>query len=147
VVRLDHPQVRDLESAHLAEMIARYGGGGPGPVHGHEFEPPDGCFVLASIGPTAVGCGGFRRLRSGVAEIKRMFVDDAARGGGIGRRMLVFLEERARAAGYRESWLETGTEQPEAIGLYASAGYQPIDPYGEFKDEARSRCFARTLGE
>ncbi|HXQ44341.1 MAG TPA: GNAT family N-acetyltransferase [Acidimicrobiales bacterium] len=146
VVPLDHRQVRDLESAHVAEMAARYGGGGPGPVHGREFEPPDGCFVLASIGDTPVGCGGFRRLGPGVAEIKRMFVAAGARGSGVGRRVLVFLEEQARAAGYRESWLETGTEQPEAIALYTSAGYRPIDPYGEFRDDARCRCFARTLG-
>ncbi len=145
VVALDHPRARDLESAYLAEMVARYGGQ-PGPVHAQEFEPPDGCFALASIGDAPVGCGGYRRLGPDVAELKRMFVVAPARGGGVGRRLLVFLEERARAAGYRESRLETGSEQPEAIALYVSAGYRPIDPYGEFKEDARSRCFSRPLG-
>ena len=74
-----------------------------------------------------------------------MYVEPTVRGRGYGRRLLAFLEQRAAASSYRQLWLETGTEQPEAMALYASAGYQPMDPYGEFKDDARSRCFYRTL--
>lgn len=67
-------------------------------------------------------------------------------GRGVGRRILAYLEERAGAAGHTEVWLETGSEQPEAIALYVSAGYQPMGPYGEFKHDGRSRCFYRTFG-
>jgi GNAT superfamily N-acetyltransferase len=145
VVPIDHPRAREMENKHIAEMAARYGGRGPGPLHPDELEPPAGLFVVAFLDRTAVGCGGFRALAPDVAEIKRMYVDTAVRGGGIGRQILGFLEARAAAAGYAETWLETGSEQPEAISLYLSAGYRPCHPYGEFKDDPRSRCFSRTL--
>jgi GNAT superfamily N-acetyltransferase len=145
VVPIDHPRARQMENKHIAEMASRYGGRGPGPLHGHELEPPGGLFVVAFLDATAVGCGGFRALAPDVAEIKRMYVDTAVRGGGIGRQILNFLEARAAAVGYAETWLETGSEQPEAIALYLSAGYRPRHPYGEFKEDPRSRCFSRTL--
>jgi GNAT superfamily N-acetyltransferase len=146
VVPLDHPQARQLERRHIADMQDRYGGRGPGPVERGAFEPPDGCFIVAVIDDEPVGCGGFRPLRPQVAEIKRMFVDAGARRRGVGRLILTYLEDQARTAGHNEVWLETGSEQPEAIALYVSAGYRPMDAYGEFKHDGRSRCFYRTLG-
>jgi GNAT superfamily N-acetyltransferase len=140
----DH-RAKALEEALVAEMGERYGSDGPGPVEAATFDPPDGCFALAVADGSAVGCGGFRRLSSATAEIKRMYVVPSQRGNAVGRRLLRFLEGQARAAGYTEMWLETGTEQPEAVSLYASAGYQPVPPYGEFKDDPRSLCFARPL--
>jgi N-acetylglutamate synthase-like GNAT family acetyltransferase len=101
--------------------------------------------VVATLNGDAVACGGFRFLRPQVAEIKRMYVDPAVRGRGFGRRHLAFLEQRAAEAGYTQVWLETGTEQPEAISLYTAAGYRPMEPYGEFKYDSRSRSFSRTL--
>jgi GNAT superfamily N-acetyltransferase len=145
VVPLDDPRARALEAALVADMMVRYGGEGPGPLWAEGFEPPEGCFVVAVLDGQPVGCGGFRAHLPGIAEIKRMYVDPSSRGRGIGRRILAFLEERARSATYTEVWLETGSAQPEAIALYQSAGYEPMVPYGEFKDDERSRCFSRHL--
>jgi GNAT superfamily N-acetyltransferase len=147
VVSVDSERARGLERRQIAEMAERYGGQGPAPLRGEEFEPPSGCFVVATIDGTDVACGGFRPLRRGVAEIKRMYVAPDVRRRGIGARILAFLEERAVAEGYGEAWLETGTAQPDAITLYVSAGYQPRDPYGEFKDDPRNRSFSRLLTE
>lgn len=74
-----------------------------------------------------------------------MYVDPSVRGHGVGHRLLRELEDGAGGAGYREVWLETGTEQPEAIALYISAGHQAVAPYGEFREDPRSRCFMRSL--
>jgi len=145
VVPLDDPETRELERRHIDELRLRYGERGPKPLPNDDFEPPKGCFVLATANGIGVGCGGFRFLRPDVAEIKRMYVDPDFRKRSIARRILAFLEDRARSVGYREAWLETGTEQPEAIALYTSFGYTPIAPYGEFKNDARSRCFSRSL--
>jgi GNAT superfamily N-acetyltransferase len=146
VVDLDDPRARALEAKHIEEMKSLYGGRGPGPLTAAEFVAPDGCFVVAVHHGADVGCGGFHRIHPAVAEIKRMFVERAARGAGVGRRILRFLEQTALAAGCDEAWLETGSEQPPAIALYTAAGYRPIPPYGEFKEDDRSRCFRRTLG-
>jgi GNAT superfamily N-acetyltransferase len=147
VVAVDDPRARALQDRQIAEMAQRYGGGGPAPLHGDEFEPPAGCFVMATLDDVAVGCGGFRPLGPGVAEVKRMYVDPTVRRRRVGARLLAFLEERARAAGYREMWLETGIEQPDAISLYVGAGYRPRPAYGEFKDDPRNRCFFRTFDD
>ena len=144
-VGLRDPRARTLEDAHIAEMNSRYGTGGPGRVAQEGFDPPEGCFLLAVVDGTPVGCGGFRHLDHRRAEIKRMYVDPSVRGQGVGRLLLGELEVRADVAGYREVWLETGTEQPEAITLYVSSGYLPVTPYGEFQDDPRSRCFMRPL--
>ena len=47
--------------------------------------------------------------------------------------------------GFEAVVLETGLRQPEAIGLYESSGYLPVPPFGYYKDEPLSRCYARRL--
>jgi GNAT superfamily N-acetyltransferase len=145
VVDVDSPAARGLERRHIDEMAQRYGGSGPGLLEAEEYVAPQGCFVVAFVDGAAVACGGFRFLSTGVAEIKRMYVAPTVRRRGIGGLILAFLEERARASGYREAWLESGSEQPDAISLYAASGYEPRAAYGEFKDDPRSRSFSRVL--
>ena len=74
-----------------------------------------------------------------------MYVAPEARGRGIARSLLERLEDEARALGYTTLWLKTGTEQPEAIALYESHGYEPITGFGRYKDEPKSRSFGRPL--
>lgn len=145
VVDVDSPPARGLERRHIHEMATRYGGGGPALLEAEEYVAPQGCFVVAIVDGAAMACGGFRHLSTGVAEIKRMYVDPTVRRRGVGALILAFLEEGARASGYREAWLESGSEQPDAISLYVAAGYEPRAPYGEFKDDPRSRSFSRIL--
>jgi hypothetical protein len=55
------------------------------------------------------------------------------------------LEVRARTIGYTRLVLETGTQQPEAIDLYETSGYEPIEGYGRFRDAPSARCYGKTL--
>ena len=41
--------------------------------------------------------------------------------------------------------LETGLKQPEAIGLYESAGYVPVVRFGYYKDSATARYYGKSL--
>jgi ribosomal protein S18 acetylase RimI-like enzyme len=84
--------------------------------------------------------------RSEAAEIKRMYVVPAARRTGLARRMLEHLEATARQAGADLMVLETGIEQPEAIALYRSAGYEPVTKFGHYAWSPKSRCFGKPLG-
>lgn len=127
------------------EYVARYGGRDETPVADDEFAPPGGAFVVVLVDGTTIGCGGLRRHDDDVVEIKRMYVRRSHRRNGHGRRLLDALEQRARALGYARVILETGTAQPEALALYASAGYTPIAPYGHHRCSPRSRCFAKDL--
>jgi GNAT superfamily N-acetyltransferase len=86
-----------------------------------------------------------RLIGDGDAEIKRMLVVEAARGLGFGRRLAEALEEAARELGATRLVLETGIRQPEAIGLYESAGFERIEPFGEYVGSAFSVCMAKAL--
>ena len=74
-----------------------------------------------------------------------MFVIREMRGVGLARRILAALEADARAAGRTRMVLETGTQQPEAIGLYTSSGYEPCVKFGYYRFHELSRCYAKAL--
>jgi hydroxymethylpyrimidine/phosphomethylpyrimidine kinase len=128
------------------EYVRRYGGPDEAPVDGAEFDPPDGLFLVAWQAGEPVGCGGWRRLAgTDTVEIKRMYVPPASRGRGLARLILAELERTAAAAGARQVLLETGIEQPEAITLYTSSGYQPAPGFGHYAGRPKSRSFGKTL--
>jgi GNAT superfamily N-acetyltransferase len=146
VERIDEPPGTALAAAHLAEMEVRYGEpdewDGLGP---DQLAAPHGTFLVAWIDDVAIGCGGLRRIDDATGEIKRMFVAADARRRGVARALLAELEATARSLGYTRLILETGVKQPEAIALYQAHGYEPIEPYGVYKDSPLSRCFGKSL--
>jgi GNAT superfamily N-acetyltransferase len=100
---------------------------------------------VAALDGADVACGGVRQLAPGIGEVKRMYVVPSARGRGLSRLLLRALVEHAVAVGLGELWLETGTAQPEAMALYESEGFEPIAPYGQYRDEPDSRCYRLVL--
>ncbi|MCL8250711.1 GNAT family N-acetyltransferase [Aeromicrobium fastidiosum] len=117
-----------------AEYGRRYGGDGDvSPIDVHQFDAPDGHFVMAYVGDEAAAMGGWRRGGPEGAtdgEIKRMYVRPAFARRGLARAVLAELERTARSAGITRLVLETGTAQPEAIALYTSSGYGPVPAFG-----------------
>ena len=53
--------------------------------------------------------------------------------------------DTAAAAGHDLLVLETGLKQPEAIGLYESAGYVLVPGFGHYSDSELNRCFGKRL--
>lgn len=149
IVLRDASYGEDAIAALVAEVqqeyVVRYGGPDETPVDGAEFAPPQGAFLVAMLGDEAVGCGGLRRHDDEVVEIKRMFVRSAHRRRGHARTLLRALEQRAARLGYREVVLETGAAQPEAIALYTSEGYEPVEGFGHYRDSPLSRSFRKQL--
>jgi GNAT superfamily N-acetyltransferase len=145
VARLDDPVVKDLIELIQGEYVVRYGGPDDAPIDAEEFAPPRGLFLLATIDGDPAGCGGWRDLGDGRAEIKRMFTVAALRNRGVARAVLAELERTAAAAGIRDVVLETGAVQPEAIALYQSTGYDPIDGFGYYAGRPLSRAFGKRL--
>ena len=90
------------------------------------------------------GCGALKFHGGAPAEIKRMWVTPAARGLGLGRRLLTDLEAHAAARGVRTLRLETNRALGEAIGLYRAAGYREV---AAFNDEPYAHhWFEKALG-
>jgi GNAT superfamily N-acetyltransferase len=147
--RADEAPGADLITAEMDELTERYGAADEydGLVP-EQMAAPGGMFLLAWLDGRAVGCGGVRcrdDMGAGVGELKRMYVAPDARRRRVGRALLDALEGEASRLGYSRLVLETGTKQPDAIALYTSAGYEPIAPYGTYRDSPDSRCFAKPL--
>jgi len=97
---------------------------------------PEGLLLLAWLADRPVGCGALHFFPDGVADVKRMWIDPAARGLGLGRRLLSELEAEARTQGVRLLRLETNRSLAEAIALYHSSGFVECEP---FNDEVHAR--------
>ena len=145
IERPDSETARALITELDADLLTRYPGQWIHGLHPEDIIDPDFIFVVARLEGEAVACGALRRLESDVAEVKRMFVKHTFRGKGLSRKLLSFLESTARTSGYRMLKLETGTKQPEAIGLYESTGYKQIPCFGEYVGNPFSVCFEKRL--
>ena len=84
-------------------------------------------YVLLADGAVTggVGLAEFEGL-PGCCELQKLYLSPAARGRGLGYRMIRFIEERARALGYRQMYLETHTNLQAAIHEYERSGYRQI---------------------
>jgi len=102
-------------------------------------------FFVARRDGRALGCGALRIDPAGYGEVKRMFVSPEARGLKLGRRLLDRIEEEARREGLGRIRLETGIHQPEALGLYRSAGYVERDAFGEYSPDPLSVFMEKSL--
>src|SRR6266536_318743 len=71
------------------------------------YTPPAGCLLLAREAGAAVGVVGLKPLAAGIAEIKRLYVVEEARGTGVGRRLAECGLEAAAAKGYERVRLDT----------------------------------------
>jgi len=87
--------------------------------------------VARGVDGGAVGCAALVN-REGYGEVKRMFVDEAMRGKGAGRRLLDHIAMFAAMSGLRTLRLETGIHQPQAIGLYEGCGFTRCEPFGDY---------------
>ena len=151
-LRLTHPDALALIEEVQAEYTVRYGGPDTTPLAPAMFEAPQGAFFVGYVEGAPVAMGGWRfrpdvtafgRFRA--AEIKRMYVGPGARRRGLARVVLAHLEQTAHVAGADLMVLETGIEQPEAIALYKSSGYQPVEGFGHYKWSPKVRYFGKPL--
>ncbi len=91
------------------------------------YAPPSGRLLLARRDGAFVGCVALRQIGNGVCEMKRLFVQPAFQGKGIGKALAQAIIEEARRIGYKRMRLDTVLEP--AKSLYRSLGFREIPPY------------------
>ena len=98
-----------------------------------DYAPPRGALLLARVDGKLAGCCGLRPLDAAdypnAAEMKRLFVRDAFRGLGLGRRLAEAILDAARQAGYACVLLDTLDDMEAARALYEDLGFEDIPPY------------------
>ena len=83
----------------------------------------EGGFWVAHSGDLIVGTFCLERAERQAMELRRMYVDPAARRAGTARQMLQFAEEECRRRGIPRLELSISELQHAALALYRQAGY------------------------
>ncbi|MFZ7091923.1 GNAT family N-acetyltransferase [Primorskyibacter sp. 2E233] len=95
--------------------------------HATDYLPPDGALVIAQAADgDIVGCGMLKRLDQDTGELKRVFVTEAARGTGTGRRMIERRMQVARQMGLKRLVADTLTPNVEMRALYPKLGFTEV---------------------
>ena len=74
-----------------------------------------------------VGTIGLYPLDETTIELRKMYFDPSIRGRGLGKQMLKEMIEKAKILGYLRVYLETASVLKQAVHLYESAGFQPVE--------------------
>lgn len=149
-MRVEPVHLSDPVALHLLDQLSDTLAGITGDSGRSSFDPsdvegPGASFVLAyDAHGKALGCGAYRPLTDGVAELKRMFACPASKG--VGAAVLNYLEAKAETDGYRELWLETRSVNCRAVQFYERNGYQRIANFGKYVGRPEAVCFAKVLG-
>ena len=145
----DDPRIKELAAELVSEMVAIYTGVHEAP---QPLDPRIAWALLSDEDGTPIAIGGLQPFDKSVpgspltiGELKRAYVRPSRRREGLGHTVMQELEAWAPDLGYTTLRLETGNLQPEALALYRSRGWQPIDKYGPYTHEPSSVCFELVL--
>ncbi|MEO3785094.1 GNAT family N-acetyltransferase [Actinocorallia sp. B10E7] len=145
------PDGERLRAEMTAEMDERYAdraaNASPALFEALALDPSEVVFVgVATRDGVPAGHAALRR-RGADLELKRMYVTPEARGSGVSRALLDWVEQTARKDGATRVILQTGDRQPDAVRVYEREGYVRIPVYPPYADvpELMSICMAKAL--
>ena len=93
------------------------------------YAAPEGRLFFAEHDGQPAGCVGLRRFSEGVCEMKRLYVEPAFRGLGIGRELVLAVIRAAKDLGYRRILLDTLPAMRIAVKLYREMGFTEAPAY------------------
>ncbi len=96
----------------------------------HDGDDPATIHFVAYAGDKPVGASRLRTYAPGVGKVERVAVLGSERGTGLGRQIMVMMEETAREMGFQKLKLNA---QTHAQRFYEKLGYTPV---GDVFDEA-----------
>ena len=104
-------------------------------------------FVIEDKSGKVIGGIGFARLdfMEDTAELQKLYLDDSAKGSGLGYELIALIEEKMREAGFKHSYLETHNNLQAAIHIYEKSGYMEIPKPEAVVHSAMNRFFLKDL--
>lgn len=104
-------------------------------------------FVIEDQSGRVIGGIGFARLdfMEDTAELQKLYLDDSAKGSGLGYEMIALVEKKMREAGFMRSYLETHNNLQAAIHIYEKSGYVEIAKPDAVVHSAMNRFFLKDL--
>lgn len=101
------------------------------------YAAPQGGLWIARVDGVPAGVVGVWPLDDGDCEMKRLWVRDAFRGHGLGRRLAVAAVDGARAGGHKRVVLETLDFMDSAQALYVDLGFRAVPQEDSAPDNVR----------
>jgi len=89
---------------------------------------PKGFFAVVLDQASIVATLGLLKLDAETCELRKMYTLPSVRGRGLGRALLDFACDTARAWGCRRMVLETASVLTEAVHLYQRYGFRQYHP-------------------
>lgn len=147
MVRLRRAGGRDLPALAALEQSVFDGDRMSPRQFRHHVSAPSSDLIVARSGADLLGYALlFRRSGSLVGRVYSIAVAGAARGQGLGARLLQRLEAAARAHGLAEMRLEVRKDNAGALALYQRRGYQIFgERPGYYEDGCNAWRLAKSL--
>jgi putative acetyltransferase len=139
-----HPEIRNLLQASHDLMGSLF------PAEANHFLSIDALcdagihFFGVRVDGVYRACGALA-VKKGYGELKSIFTDPAARGRGLGRKIIQHIEDTARDLGLAQLKLETGSLLHDAHRLYEREGFVLCDPFGDYEPAAFSVFMRKDL--
>jgi putative acetyltransferase len=140
----DAIQIRNIEPADnvaiaavIRNALAEFGANKPGTVYydpttDHLFElfqQAGSVYYIAEIDGTIVGgCGIFptEGLPEATCELVKLYLNNSARGNGLGKSLLLKAMDWAKHNGYDQVYLESMPELSKAVAIYENVGFERL---------------------
>jgi putative acetyltransferase len=112
-----------------------------------QMAAPDTTLFVARQDGRAIGMGALRRHADGVSEVKRMYTRPQARGLGVGKAIVAQIAALARAEGFRQLVLETGSVKSFAPAwrIYEGHGFQRCSAVLDYTDSPHNIFYSKDL--
>ena len=123
-------------TAYFDEMLDR--------LSGFYSTPTRAYFVLIENG-AVVGGVGLAEFDGDCCELQKLYLADSAKHRGLGYKLMLFIEQRARELGYSRMYIETHSNLKTAIKLYERLGYEPIPPPPSVVHTTMDRFYIKSL--
>jgi putative acetyltransferase len=150
VIAVDDPRRDDVRA--LLERHLSFAKAVTPPEDVHALEPdglldPSVTFFSLRADGRLLGVGAIKQLDADHVELKSMHTVEEARRRGVGRAIVDHLLAVAAERGASRVSLETGAMDAfaPARSLYASAGFVPCGPYGDYAASPNSAFMTRRL--
>jgi putative acetyltransferase len=111
----------------------------------HHILAPGGQICVAEQDGAVIGCCALVVTAPGEYELAKMTVSEAARGRGVGRRLLEFAIGVARGMGARRLSLGSNKRMAPAVHLYEELGFRHLPEPQQASKYARADVFMEML--
>lgn len=121
----------------IRNALAEFGANKPGTVYFDPttddlytlFRKAGSVYYVATIDGKLVGGSGIyptQNLPEGTCELVKLYLDPAARGTGLGKKLMLESMQWAKENGYHQIYLESMPELAKAVSMYEKLGFKHI---------------------